>query len=197
MSFYFKAPKRAVYKVYIHCSASDNPAHASVDVIRKWHTTKDPRDPSKPWSDIGYHYVMPFDGTIHPGRNLEASPASQAPYNKNTVSICVCGGQDGLDKAFTEAQYNALRSFAQAVHAALPSVTFHGHCEVSNRPCPVLDYRKILGLDDKGNLLTNRGEKQWTGLSHGLKNLPLGHRLQRFWSDLVSAFRMHFGSRSQ
>jgi hypothetical protein len=37
MNYAFKAPKRPVSRVFIHCSASDNPDHDKVSVIRDWH----------------------------------------------------------------------------------------------------------------------------------------------------------------
>lgn len=147
----FKAPNRDVKRVFIHCSASDNPDY-DVVAIKRDHTSPDPKDPSKPWKDIGYHYVIKFDGTIQIGRSLELAPAAQAPHNSHTIAICLQGGQNEKPNAFTEAQFDSLRALSRAIARELPNVTFHGHREVANKACPVFDYQQVLSLDAKGHL---------------------------------------------
>lgn len=65
----FAKPRRPVSRVFIHCSASDNPDHDSVAVIRNWHLENG-------WSDIGYHYFIRKDGVIQEGRPIEQAPAA-------------------------------------------------------------------------------------------------------------------------
>lgn len=138
----FAAPRRKINRVFIHCSASDNPAHDDISVIRKWHLERD-------FKDVGYHYFIKFDGTIQNGRSIEASPAAQERNNANTIAICCAG----LTK-FTEAQFASLRALCVAIHTALPDATFHGHREVNrHKTCPVFNYKEILGLDAKGAIL--------------------------------------------
>ena len=60
----FKKLKRDVDRVFLHCSASPNPEHGDVEVIRAWHRQRG-------WSDIGYHYFIPFDGELQIGRYIE------------------------------------------------------------------------------------------------------------------------------
>lgn len=139
---FFRAPKRRIERVFIHCSASDNPDHDDVSVIRQWHLHRVP-----PFRDVGYHYFIQFDGNVQTGRDIEVSPAAQEGHNARTIAICCAGLKD-----FTEAQYKSLRDFCLAIHSALPDVTFHGHCEVSNKTCPVFNYKKILGLNAKGEI---------------------------------------------
>ena len=82
---FFKAPVRKINRVFIHCSASDRPEHDDISVIKKWHTSPDPKDPSKPWADVGYHYYIKFNGEIQHGRGLEITPAAQGkPNNSGT-----------------------------------------------------------------------------------------------------------------
>lgn len=128
---------REVDRVFLHCSASDNPAHDSVAVIDRWHRERG-------FDEIGYHYFIKGDGTIEECRNLEKTPASQKGHNKGTISICV----HGLTK-FTQAQLDAVRRLCLGINAEY-KVTFHGHCEVSAKSCPVFDYRKLLNLDETG-----------------------------------------------
>jgi len=140
----FKKPRRWVNKVYLHCSASDNPKYDNAATIDSWHKANG-------WAGIGYHYYIRKDGTIEPGRDIKKTPAAQGGHNRGTIAIC-CGGL----KDFTEAQFKSLRKLCQEIHTAYDGkVTFHGHCEVSSKLCPVFDYRKVLGLDGAGRLLDN------------------------------------------
>ncbi len=143
-AFSFSAPKRPVSKVFIHCSASDNPAHDDISVIRQWHM----RDNG--WSDVGYHYFVKKNGEVQAGRSLEVRPATQFPFNAGTLAICVSGLKAD---SFTKEQFASLRAVCGAMHAQIPAATFHGHCEVNkHKTCPVFNYRAVLGLDAKGNM---------------------------------------------
>lgn len=137
----FVKPKRSVDKVFIHCSASDNPKHDNVATIRKWHKERG-------FSDIGYHFYIDKLGQRFEGRSLEIIPAAQKGHNTGSIAICL----GGLEQ-FSELQFGSLKALCKQIKAALPKVTFHGHCEVEkNKTCPVFDYRKILGLDSSGNI---------------------------------------------
>jgi peptidoglycan hydrolase-like protein with peptidoglycan-binding domain len=139
----FQKPKRRVDRVFLHCSASDVPAHDSVAVIREWHLARG-------FSDIGYHFFIHKSGQIEAGRNIELTPAAQSGNNTATIAICL----HGLKKEnFTTAQFDALRSLALEIDKQyLSKISFHGHCEVSAKACPVFDYKKELKLDKYGSL---------------------------------------------
>jgi N-acetylmuramoyl-L-alanine amidase len=107
MTYTFKAPRRDVNRVFIHCSASDRPEDDDVSVIRKWHTTPDRRDPSKPWRDVGYHYYVRKDGTLQLGRNIEVVPSAQAGHNAHSIAICLGGLRE---EKFTQAQFDTLKT---------------------------------------------------------------------------------------
>lgn len=136
----FKAPQREVNRVFLHCSASDNPAHDDILVIKRWHLDRG-------FNDVGYHYFITSFGVIQLGRDLEITPAAQQGHNAHTIAICM----HGLTK-FTNAQFDTLRALCRAIARELPNVTFHGHREVANKACPVFDYKQVLSLDAKGHL---------------------------------------------
>ena len=142
----FKKPDRSVDRVFIHCSATDNAEHDDVEVIRKWHT--DPKPQGRGWSDIGYHFFIRKSGRVEIGRPLERKPAAQRGHNAGTIAICL----HGLEKnRFTKHQFKALANLGAEIDAAYDSmVTFHGHCEVAAKECPVFDYRRVLGLSGDG-----------------------------------------------
>lgn len=136
----FVKPTRPIRKVFIHCSASDNPEHDDIRIIRAWHKKRG-------FKDVGYHYFIHADGRISIGRSIERTPAAQEGYNTGTIAICL----HGLKKEkFTQAQFATLRKLCREIKAALGVVTFHGHKEVAAKDCPVFDYKSVLGLDAKG-----------------------------------------------
>lgn len=144
----FKRLKRPVNRVFIHCSASDaeGPNYEGtglVQTIDRWHKERG-------WRGIGYHLVIDKLGNIMRGRDFEDIPAAQAGHNRGSIAICL----HGLVKdRFTEKQLNSLLAVCQEIHHGYKGqITFHGHCEVSAKSCPVIDYKKLLDLDRHGRL---------------------------------------------
>ena len=80
----FVKPKREVSKVFLHCSASSRPEHGDIEVIRQWHKQRG-------WSDVGYHYFIPFEGDIQSGRSIEKIPSAQKGHNTGSSASCVHG----------------------------------------------------------------------------------------------------------
>lgn len=135
----FVKPKRKINKVFIHCSASDNPNHDDISVIEKWHRERG-------FAGVGYHYFIQSNGNIQTGRNIEIIPAAQVGHNAGSIAICL----HGLE-AFKNKQFSSLRQLCGEINKDM-DVTFHGHCEVSNKLCPNFDYRGVLGLDKNGKM---------------------------------------------
>lgn len=133
-----KKPKRVVTRVFLHCSASDRPEHDNPRTIEQWHL-------ERKFKEIGYHFYIDKGGNIYEGRSLNTNPAAQSGHNANTIAIC-CGGL----KNFTIEQKRALVALCLYLEHVIKGLTFHGHCEVSNKACPVYPYKEWLGLSDKG-----------------------------------------------
>lgn len=136
---------RKVHTVFIHCSASDNPKHDDISVIKRWHQERG-------FADVGYHYFIKKDGTLQAGRPIENRPASQAPFNSGSISICL----HGLEKdKFTPEQFDTLVTLCNDINRAYDGkLTFRGHCEVNKKKtCPVFDYKRVLNLDENGYII--------------------------------------------
>lgn len=112
-----------------------------MEIMRQWHKERG-------WRDVGYHYFIRKDGVIEDGRSLEETPAAQQGHNTGTIAICL----HGLKREnFTKAQFESVIALCQAIDRAYDNqLTFHGHCEVSAKTCPVFDYKTVLGLTDAG-----------------------------------------------
>ncbi len=143
----FIKPNRKIDRVFLHCSASDVPAHDNVETMRRWHKERG-------FNDIGYHFFISKNGILHRGRDIEKTPAAQKGHNLRTIAVCI----HGLRKEkFTQSQYEALKTLCTDIDNAYShKVSFHGHNEVSKKSCPVLDYKEILKLDKYGSLGLNK-----------------------------------------
>lgn len=133
----FTKPARPVDRVFLHCSASEDESLAGerlVAEIRKWHL-------ARKFSDVGYHFLIDRDGAVMAGRGLEKTPAAQRGHNRRTIAICAHGLK-------TFPQLNAVAVLCREINQAYKGrVSFHGHCEVSAKSCPVFNYHGLLRLD--------------------------------------------------
>ena len=141
----FTKPSRKVHRVFIHCSASDHAHHDNIDTIKSWHLARG-------FSDVGYHFFIQKDGTLEYGRDIEKTPAAQKGHNLYTLAICMHGLKE---ENFTESQFDTLKKLARQIEHNYENISFHGHCEVSKKACPVFNYRKVLDLDKYGSLNKN------------------------------------------
>jgi N-acetylmuramoyl-L-alanine amidase len=138
----FPKPRRKVDRVFIHCSAASR-KNIDAKEIDQWHKQRG-------WREIGYHYFIKTDGTLELGRDINLTPAAQAGHNAGTIAICL----NGLyKKDFTIEQIFTLRELCRLINEAYEGkITFHGHKEVSNKSCPVFDYKDVLKLNRNGKL---------------------------------------------
>ena len=141
----FTKPKRHVERVFLHCSASEMnmSGKAMVDEIRRWHKARG-------FTDIGYQFLIDKAGLVMTGRSLETRPAAQKGHNTDTIAIMVHGLELDL---FPDVALQACKSLCAEINEAYEGrVSFHGHCEVSAKACPVFDYAALLGLDRFGRM---------------------------------------------
>lgn len=129
---------RSITKIIIHCSATPEGKPFTVEQIRAWHTTPKPK--GNGWRDIGYHFVIYLDGSIHAGRPIEQIGAHCSGHNATSIGICYIGGcaKDGKTPKDTRtpAQKSALVKLIKELKASYPKATIHGHREFANKACP-------------------------------------------------------------
>lgn len=130
---------RRIDKIIIHCTATPEGRDYTVADITMWHKMRG-------FSDIGYHYVIYRDGTIHEGRNVNVAGAHTVGYNSNSIGVCYVGGltKDGTTPKDTRttAQKDALEKLMITLKANYPKATIHGHREYANKACPCFDARR-------------------------------------------------------
>ena len=69
---------RKITEIIIHCSATPEGKVFTVDDIRKWHL-------ARKFSDIGYHYVVYRDGSVHKGRAENLVGAHCQGHNAHSI----------------------------------------------------------------------------------------------------------------
>ena len=90
--------------------------------------------------DIGYHFYITRDGTVHDGRPIEKVGAHCEGHNPHSIGICYEGGLDANGKPAdtrTEAQRKALKSLVERMHRLFPKALIVGHHDLNPRKaCP-------------------------------------------------------------
>ena len=133
---------RKINKIIIHCSGSDKDK-TTLEDIRRWHVNRG-------WSDIGYHYVIEGDGMVRKGRPIEEVGAHCYGHNKDSIGVCLCGGDLDLEYSddFNESQFDALSRLVEYLQDRFPGATIHPHREFTNKACPSFSIWEV--LDGKG-----------------------------------------------
>jgi len=139
---------RAPTKFIIHCSYTPPSMNIGAKEIREWHTSPDPNDPSKPWRDIGYHWVINRNGGIEKGRNESVMGAHTRGQNAHSIGVCLVGGMAENDRRpetnFTCAQYDALSKLIQQIRGRYPNIEISGHNDWDKgRACPTFNAKEF------------------------------------------------------
>ena len=135
----WKKSRRTIREIIIHCSATPEGRNYTVEDIRRWHRQQG-------WSDIGYHYVIYRDGTIHEGRHVDIAGAHCVNHNAHSIGICYIGGVASNGKTpkdtRTLAQRAALLSLLNELRQLYPNAKIYGHRNFEPRKaCPSFDAR--------------------------------------------------------
>jgi N-acetylmuramoyl-L-alanine amidase len=129
--------------IVIHCSDT----HPSQDIhasdIDRWHREE------RGWDAIGYAYVIPRDGTLELGRDLDGDGdvcdevgAHAAGFNTESVGICLVGGRDidgNPEFNFTFRQMKMLNYLCIELESQFPTITATvGHNDLPGvtKKCP-------------------------------------------------------------
>lgn len=152
-----KRSRRRIDLILVHCTATPEGKDYTVDQIRQWHTAPKPK--GQGWSDIGYHYVIYRDGSVHLGRDVDIAGAHCEGYNTHSIGIVYVGGLENIpgvptdklpDKdTRTEAQKLALLDLLVKLRRLYPDAEISGHrnYDKKGKTCPSFDakneYRDI------------------------------------------------------
>lgn len=139
-----KKSKRRIDYIVVHSTATHEGQDFTVEQIRKVHKAKG-------WGDIGYHYVVYRDGTLHLGRDVDLAGVHARNYNAHSIGIVYVGGCEKTSSKAkdtrTEAQKITLRDTLKKLRALYPKAKIVGHRNLNATACPSFDakteYRDI------------------------------------------------------
>lgn len=143
--------RRRIDEIIVHCTASREGQALTVEQIRQNHIR------NRGFSDIGYHYCVYLDGTVHPGRNIDIAGAHATNHNAHSIGVVYVGGLENRhDVPYaqlkpkdtrTEAQKASLLALLVDLRKLYPTARIIGHRDVSEKACPSFDataeYRRI------------------------------------------------------
>jgi N-acetylmuramoyl-L-alanine amidase len=133
---------RPLKRIILHCTATPEGKHFDVATIRRWHV-KD-----RGWKDIGYHYVIYIDGSVHEGRPVEQVGAHTSGHNSDSIGVVYVGGVDKNGKAkdtLNEAQEVAMVNLIKALREEHGEMSLHGHNEFAAKACPSFKVKDKFG----------------------------------------------------
>jgi len=131
-----KKSRRRINEIIVHCTATPEGRDYTVADIRAMHKAQG-------WVDIGYHYLIYRDGSIHEGRNVDLVGAHCQGHNAQSIGVCYVGGvaRDGKTPkdTRTQAQKDALIHLLMQLVCLYPDATIRGHRDFAAKACPSFD----------------------------------------------------------
>lgn len=125
---------RKINEIVVHCSATAEGKDVTVDAIRRYHIIH------RGWKDIGYHFVIYRDGTVHAGRDIDVAGAHCAGHNARSIGVCYIGGcaADGTTPKDTRtlAQRESLVRLLTELRRIYPKAAIHSHSDFAAKACP-------------------------------------------------------------
>lgn len=131
---------RKIDEIIIHCTGTVPSDSTTVESVRNYHVKHNG------WKDIGYHYLIYLDGSIHQGRPIDQVGAHCKNHNQTTIGICYVGGLDKEGKTVDTRnvrQIASIRQLVQSLKVCFPTIKkVSGHYMYSTKPCPCFDVAK-------------------------------------------------------
>lgn len=136
--------KRKIKEIIIHSTNTKEDENKTVSDIKKKHLK-----PLSKWgrglSDIGYHFVIYLDGSIHKGRQIEKIGSHCPNHNMYSIGIAYVGGLDeeGYPKdTRTLEQKVSLIQLIMKLKQKYPKAEIYGHNEFEDVDCPCFNVKE-------------------------------------------------------
>ena len=112
-----------VLYIVVHCTATRLSQRVTIDDIDRWHKARG-------FAQIGYHWYIDREGTIHQGRSEKLAGAHVRHYNQHALGVCYEGGLDEKGKPAdtrTPEQIAALWFLLEDLRRDYPNAKIVGH----------------------------------------------------------------------
>lgn len=122
---------RNVTRLVFHCTATKQTATVS-SILRYWKN-------SLGWKNPGYHIIVTADGSWTQLSDFNNITNGVSGINSSAIHVSYIGGIDSNGKALdnrTKEQKEIFETVYRTFKQKMPSLTFHGHYEFSNKACP-------------------------------------------------------------
>jgi N-acetyl-anhydromuramyl-L-alanine amidase AmpD len=130
-----KKSRRSITEIYVHCTATPEGQDTTVAQLRAEHIK------NRGFSDIGYHYVVYRDGSVHVGRDVDYSGAHVKGHNPHSIGIVYVGGVENVagvpysdlnaKDTRTVPQKNSLELLLRKLRLLYPHAKILGHRDAS------------------------------------------------------------------
>lgn len=129
-----KRSRRRIDFIAVHCTATPEGIDLTVEEVRRQHKAHG-------WADVGYHYIIYRDGTVHLGRDVDISGAHVSGYNANSIGVAYVGGLENrpgvayknlkAKDTRTDAQKASLLALLMDLRKLYPKAKIQGHRDFS------------------------------------------------------------------
>ena len=134
---------RTITLIIIHCSATPEGRSLSFEECRRDHIMH------RHFRDIGYHFYITRDGTVHDGRHIEKVGAHCEGHNSHSIGICYEGGLTASGQPAdtrTLHQKASLVALLRGLKRVFPRALIVGHHDLNPmKNCPCFDAAREYG----------------------------------------------------
>lgn len=183
---------RTINEAIIHCTATrrnwmkGHDVNAKRDEFRRWHVE------DNGWDDIGYHYIIDYDGSIAIGRTVPVIGAHVSGHNDYSIGIALVGGHgssetDQFQQHYTDAQDRALRKLLDELKSKYGFTKISGHNEYAAKACPGFSvkawYKKGVQASTYVDPIAAKIDKVGKDLGKGAAGTGVGWGASRLWAS--------------
>jgi N-acetyl-anhydromuramyl-L-alanine amidase AmpD len=149
-----------IKRIIVHGSFSKISGNLSYELLKRIHQEEKGFN-----APMGYHCYIQKDGTKHYGRNLDVVGAHAAPWNTNSIGVCLEGGmredfngnwqdQSNWVNNYTDESIASCYEFVKEVIVTLyeagndvTNLDIIGHCDVPgvSKKCPGFNVEDVFG----------------------------------------------------
>jgi len=129
-----KKSKRMIDEIIVHCTATPEGQDCTIHQIRASHKKRG-------FSDIGYHYIVFRDGSIHEGRDVNIVGAHCKNHNAHSIGVSYVGGLENkpgvayeklkAKDTRTDEQKASLKALLKNLRVLYPKAKIIGHRDTS------------------------------------------------------------------